>query len=346
MSRNRSIPKGVNLVLKTLKDGSRVQYGYYGRGAGAVALGRVNSPEFHERLAAAMRRAPPDGTVSYLVWQYKQSPEFKNLAARTRKDYLPKLDRIQKHFGRLALTRISSREFIPHIYKWRDTVCPSPRQADYHVQVLSALLGWAQRRGLIESNRAKNLPKLYKGNRSEITWTDDQVKAFLASAPEPLRRALILALETAQREGDLLILPWSADKGDYIELRTNKTKVPVAAPMTPLLRRTLDEAREKAQATTILTRADGLPWDRKANGFRAAWRDACKAAGVTGVTFNDLRGTAITRMLAADWSREEVAAVTGHSLRNLAMLDVYTDRKKFATAAATRRAKTGRGGEA
>jgi integrase len=340
------MPKGVNLVPKTLKDGSRVHYGYYGRGAGALALGRVNSPEFHERLAAAMRRAPPDGTVAYLVWQYRQSPEFKNLADRTRKDYLPKLDRIQKHFGRLALTRISSREFIPHIYKWRDTVCGSPRQADYHVQVLSALLGWAQRRGMIESNRAKNLPQLYKGDRREITWTDDQVDAFLASAPEPMRRALILALDTGQRQGDLLILPWSADKGDYIELLTNKNKVPVAAPMTPLLRRTLDEARDKAQAVTILTRDDGLPWDRKGNGFRDAWRDARKAAGVSGVTFHDLRGTFISRRRAEGWSLEDIALVTGHSSRNLAILDVYTDRKRVASAAATRRAKAGRGGEA
>jgi integrase len=293
-----------------------------------------------------MRRAPPDGTVAHLVWQYRQSPEFKDLADRTRSDYLRQLDRVQTHFGRLALTRISSREFTPHIYKWRDSIASSPRQADYAVQVLSALFGWAQRRGFIESNRARNITRLYKADRREKTWSEDQIEAFLASAPEALQRALILALDTGQRQGDLLILPWSADKGDYIELRTNKTKVPVAAPMTPLLRRILDEAREKTQATTILTRDDGLPWDRKGNGFRDAWRDACKAAGVTGVTFNDLRGTAITRWFAAGWSREEVAAVTGHSLRNLAMLDVYTDRQKFAVASATRRARASRGGEA
>jgi integrase len=41
-----------------------------------------------------------------------------------------------------------------------------------------------------------------------------------------------------------------------------------------------------------------LPWDPKGNGFRAAWRDACKAAVVTGVTFHDLRGTFATRRMA------------------------------------------------
>lgn len=346
MARDRSAPKGLNLVPKTLKSGVRVYYGYFGRGAGAIALGRVGSAEYHERLAAALRRQPEDGTVAALIWSYKQSPDFAGLRDRTRKDYLRHLDRIQVHFGRLALSRISSREFIKPIYAWRDAMAHSPRQADYSVQVLKALLGWGERRGLIEANRAKGIPRLYKANRSDKSWTEDQVRAFLDTAPAPLKLALVLALETGQRQGDLLVLPWTAVKGDTIELRQRKTGKPVAVAISPTLGRVLDEARAQTRSVTILTRDDGLPWDPKGNGFRAAWRDAVKAAGVSGVTFNDLRGTFITRRFSDGWTREEVAWVTGHSMRNLAMLDVYADRQKIAATAAARRARAVRGGEA
>jgi integrase len=57
---------------------------------------------------------------------------------------------------------------------------------------------------------------------------------------------------------------------------------------------------------------------------------------VTGVTFHDLRGTFVTRRLADGWTTHEVASCTGHSLRDLAMLDAYADRGTIADAIATR----------
>jgi integrase len=39
------------------------------------------------------------------------------------------------------------------------------------------------------------------------------------------------------------------------------------------------------------------PWT--SDGFRSSWRKACRKAGIVGVTFHDLRGTAVTRLPAA-----------------------------------------------
>ena len=86
----------------------------------------------------------------------------------------------------------------------------------------------------------------------------------------------------------------------------------------------------------MLTTAAGLPWNSDGNGFRPAWRKTCQKAGVTGVTFHDLRGTFVTRKLAAGWSTTEVAMCTGHSLQDLAMLDSYADRGAIASASAER----------
>jgi integrase len=70
--------------------------------------------------------------------------------------------------------------------------------------------------------------------------------------------------------------------------------------------------------SSILTNSDGKPWT--SDGFRASWGNACRAAGVVGVTFHDLRGTAVTRLALAGCTEAEIATITGHSLRSVRVL--------------------------
>jgi integrase len=58
--------------------------------------------------------------------------------------------------------------------------------------------------------------------------------------------------------------------------------------------------------------------------FRASWGKACAKAGVVGVTFNDLRGTAVTRLALVGCTEAEIATITGHSLRDVrSILDAH-----------------------
>ncbi len=45
-----------------------------------------------------------------------------------------------------------------------------------------------------------------------------------------------------------------------------------------------------------------------------SWGKACKRADVIGVTFHDIRGTAVTRLALAGATEAEIATITGHSL--------------------------------
>ena len=73
---------------------------------------------------------------------------------------------------------------------------------------------------------------------------------------------------------------------------------------------------------TIITTEGATTWTE--SGFRASWRKACAKAGVVGVTFHDLRGTAVTRLALADCSKAEIATITGHSLKDVgAILDSH-----------------------
>ena len=72
----------------------------------------------------------------------------------------------------------------------------------------------------------------------------------------------------------------------------------------------------------ILTSTLGRPWT--SDGFRTSWGKACERAGIDGLTFHDLRGTAVVRLAIAGASVPQIAAVTGHSLKDVeAILDAH-----------------------
>ena len=65
----------------------------------------------------------------------------------------------------------------------------------------------------------------------------------------------------------------------------------------------------------IVTSTIGRPWTPE--GFRAQFSVACKKAGIACLTFNDLRGTAVTRLALVGCTEPEIGTITGHSLRDV-----------------------------
>ena len=92
--------------------------------------------------------------------------------------------------------------------------------------------------------------------------------------------------------------------------------IPVAAPLNAAL-----DATPK-RSPTILLNSEGRPWTP--DGFRASWGKACDKAGIVGVTFNDLRGTAVTRLALVGCTEAEIATITGHKLSDVrSILDAH-----------------------
>jgi integrase len=78
-------------------------------------------------------------------------------------------------------------------------------------------------------------------------------------------------------------------------------------------------------AETILTMPSGRPWT--AYNFRHRWAAAAKAAGIKGLHFHDLRGTATTLLAEAGATVPEIAAITGHRLESVSrILENYLSR--------------------
>lgn len=114
-------------------------------------------------------------------------------------------------------------------------------------------------------------------------------------------------------------LTWHAHDGRVIRLQPSKTGTRVFIPVGAPLKAALDMAKRHP---TILATMKGRAWT--ADGFHASWRKACTSAGIKGVTFNDLRGTAITRLALAECTEAEIATITGHALRDVrSILDAH-----------------------
>lgn len=322
-----SLP-GINTTKKSLKDGSIRLY-YYHRATGQRLRGKPGSPEFLRDYAAAekLMQDRHAGTLNGLIRDYSLSPEFGRLRESTRKEYGRMLAKIELQFGRMPLAALDDPRVRQDFMAWRATVAREngEREADNRLSVMSAMLTWARENGIVFNNHVAGFRRLHKADRSNMIWLPEHIDAFMKAAPVELQRALILALHTGQRQGDLLRLTWSNYSDGWIGLRQGKTGRAVELPCTAALRATLDAIpRESA---VILTTKTGRPW--KPRYFKAQWEAASKAAGITDLHFHDLRGTAVTMLAEAGCTHMQIASITGHSLKHVStILDRYLARTR------------------
>ncbi|WP_245311305.1 tyrosine-type recombinase/integrase [Bradyrhizobium pachyrhizi] len=271
------------------------------------------------------RKKPATGTLFSLIAAFKSTTEFTKLGARTKKDYQRFLGWIEEKFGTYPLSLVEKVQTRGKFKTWRDELAVErgDRQADYAWGVLARVLSVAKDRGTIAANVCERGGKLYAVDRAEIIWTPDHIKAFIATASDELNFALALALWTGQRQGDLIKLTWHQYDGTHIRLRQGKRNARVAIPvgLCPALKAELDARRPAKPEGAILRNTRGEKWT--GDGFRTSWGKAWdRAVGANpalddGVRFNDLRGTAVTRLALAGCSVAQIAALTGHSLKDV-----------------------------
>lgn len=322
--------RGINTVRKRLADGT-VRVHHYHRATGRALPGSPGSAEFLREYAAAEAslRDRLAGVFNGLVRAYSLSPEFAKLAASTQVEYRRMLTRAETKFGTMPLAALEDPRVRQDFMAWRAEVARASgeREADNRLSVISAMLSWGRENGHVHSNHVAGFRRLHSADRSEMIWLPEHIHAFMAAAGLELQRAMILALHTGQRQGDLLRLAWPSYDGQLITLRQGKTGRRVEIPCTRALRRMLDAM--KRDAAVILTTRTGRPWTPRY--FKAQWEAATKAAGIdaAGLHFHDLRGTAVTMLAEAGCTVPQIAGISGHSLKTVTqILDRYLARTR------------------
>jgi integrase len=191
--------------------------------------------------------------------------------------------------------------------------------------VISAMLTLGRESGWVQANHIAGFRRLHHVDRSEMIWLPEHVHAFMKVAPVELQRALILALHTGQRQGDLLKLTWNNYDGAQISLRQSKGDRKVEVPCTETLRTTLNAMDWKS--VVILTTKTGRPWQSR--HFKSEWAKASVEAKIADLHFHDLRGTAVTMLAEAGCTTPQIASITGHSMTGATtILDRYLARTR------------------
>jgi integrase len=317
--------------MRTRLKGIHTAYGkgkayYYAWKGGPRLRGAPGSAEFMASYneAVAGKRPTKIGTVGDLVDLFESATEFTTgIKERTRQDYHKHMKVIRAEFGSMPIAALADPRVRGVFKGWRDRLAErSLRQADYAWTVLARIMSVAKGRGEITVNPCEKGGRVYTADRSESVWTDDHEAAFMTLAPPHLRLALQLALWTGQRQGDLLRLTWGNYDGKTIRLRQGKTSTRVVIPVGSPLKVLLDVEKAKKRGAMMLLTIEGTRWT--ADGFRSSWRKACAAAGIEGLSFHDLRGTAVTRLSLEGAPPQEVATITGLSLNDVnAILDAH-----------------------
>lgn len=317
--------KGLNQSRKKLADGTTVTYYYAWRG-GPRLEGKPGSPEFMESYNLALEERKGRHRKDNLRWlidDYLGSAEFKLLSERSQKDYAAHARLIDAEFGDMPLKLLEDRRARGEFLAWRDQLAiKSRRNADYRFAILARVLSWGLNRGLISTNPCEKPGKLYRASRKDKVWSAQDEATFYEKAPDHMHLALKLALWTGQRQGDLLALTWAQYDGTHIRLTQQKTGKRVIIPVAKGVREDLNALRaqlhmpmDQLRSRNILRTTLDQPWTRF--GFGSSWRKACAKAGVVGLTFHDLRGTAVTRLALAGCSEAEIATITGHSMKDV-----------------------------
>ena len=123
------------------------------------------------------------------------------------------------------------------------------------------------------------------------------------------------AIETAMRRGEIAAMRW-----EHLDRKAKVLLIPETKNGTP---------RRVPLSTTALAVLDGPPrridgkvWGMRPDSISQAFERVCKAAGIEGLTFHDLRHEAASRLGERGFSALEVAAITGH--KTMQMVKRYT----------------------
>lgn len=292
------------------------------------------TPEFWSEYAAALAifRAPSpkretfeEGTLGWLIAEYKRSSYYTSKGAKTRISY-------DRELARLAPIRAFRAEDIRrrHINVIRDGLAATPRTQQLFGQVCSLLFAWGiEERELEMTNPAARMSRDGEA-RSYVPWTEAQMAQFEASLPpRHLLAAYMVARYTGPRRADITGLKRSHDDGKGLTIAGSKTSNPVWVPTHPDLRAYLDAL---PPALTLIADEAGRPVtpDRLTHDMRA-WLDGI---GLEGLHLHGLRHTAGKTLADLGCTMHEIAAVLGH--KTMQMVQRYTkgaDQKRLATAA-------------
>lgn len=283
-----------------------------------------------QKLAELLHHATgQDGKGDFPVWFGKwrdtlltkrtkdepREPARAKIWANGTKSLVAVLSKIEHAFADFDLVQVKPSDVAQFLDQWEGR-----RSAQAYKGHLSKFFAWCCRRGLLNSNPARDVT-VEKPQARDVYMTDEQYLAihkYLAIGKDkrPTRSGpmvqcyMDLLYLLYQRGTEVRLLRWDQVTDEGIKFKPTKTErssgMTVFVPMTAAIREVLDRVKSirKMRSMYVIHTEHGQPYT--AHGIGSAFERACERAKVSGVTLKDIRAKAATDAKKAGYSMEEL----------------------------------------
>ncbi|MGI8784387.1 MAG: tyrosine-type recombinase/integrase [Acidobacteriota bacterium] len=239
------------------------------------------------------------------------------------KAYQTRLKHLEPAFGRLRLSEISPFHVEKYICKRRSERSyrkspVAPATINRELAVLKRMFQLAIQWGRAEKNPVIGVKFLKEECKSDrVLSQEEEQKLFSACAPH-VGLAVLLALHTGMRLGEILNLRWQDIdlRRQVLTVVKSKSGKMRSIPTNDVLAGALTEYRQRASAEYVF-------WnDRTGKPMLDTKTGYCKAvrrAGISHCRFHDLRHTFATRLVTAGVDLATVSQLLGHSSIEMTM---------------------------
>ncbi len=296
--------------------------------------------EQERQKIAANAHAPEPGTVRELIIAYKQSGEYADLRATTRRGYDYCLKILDNWAGDSAVETVTAKA----LKAWyRDLRERTPSKANAVIRVCRLLWKWGTVEGYADSEPAR-LVRIKGTTPRRALWQPEEVDKLIETSKRldlaSVGLAIRIAFDCTQRQGDVLALTWKQIADGWISFRQSKTGAECEMPLTQELAEALSATKRKG-VQVVISEDSGQPYDEHA--FRKAFAKVRAGAGFKDRQFMDLRRSGMVEAVHAGVQLRDIAARSGHSIdRTKAILEVYLPATREMNAAAVRKVSEAR----
>ena len=263
-----------------------------------------------------------------LIAAYKLSPEFTRRSDATQLDYARYLDIISSAWGNLLVSSLRPK----HVIQLRDAKVDTPVAANHLLSVLKTLINWGIPREFSETNPCVYVPKLEIDAQGARPWPSWAYELIEKHARDDIRRAVLLARYTGQRQSDVLRMGPDDVEDGGLNVRQQKTGKQLWVP----LHRDLIAAMTGWDSSPFVQTPRGESYTAKR--FRAAWTRVMNNTPVgriraEGFTFHGLRASSVEKLREAGCGDREIEALTGMSTTMITRYSRFADQKSLAKSA-------------
>ncbi len=263
--------------------------------------GLVVTPEETRLTVGAML----DTYEAHLQDQGKKSP------ATTQSHLKP----VREAFGDRKALSLRAVDFTRYRAN-RATVGKAPATVDNELGALRAAYRLARTQERI--SRVPHVP-LYHADNARQGFTDrEQFETLVGYLPSVLADVARFAYLSAWRRGEVVPLRWTQVDRNVHEVRLETSKngrkrtLPLEGELSEIIERRWQARQFETPNGTALSPLVFHVGGRPIIDFRKAWAAACRAAGVAGLRFHDLRRSAIRNLIRAGVPQSVCMALSGH----------------------------------